>query len=108
MLAQAHGVLPFHGGVIGDAVGNAWLPVYDLPARLSHRYFVISADGRWLGTVELPGAFRILDIAEDRILVVEENDVDVEAVAVYRLEKQDPVEPRASAAPGNEGDAIRA
>lgn len=86
-LDRAYGPLPFHRLVIGDPDGNAWLPGYLVRPGWPNLYAVVSADGRWLGVVQLPGEFKVLDIGADGVLVVEENELDMQAVALYRLEK---------------------
>jgi len=46
---------------------------------------VIGPDGEWLGTVETPPRFRILDVAGGLVLGVELDEMDVENVVVYEL-----------------------
>ena len=46
---------------------------------------VISADGEWLGRVEAPLGFRILDVAGGLVLGVLRDELDVQIVAVYEL-----------------------
>ena len=48
-------------------------------------YIVISSDGEWLGTVEAPLRFRILDVAGGLVFGVELDEMDVESVVVYEL-----------------------
>ncbi|MCZ0934306.1 MAG: hypothetical protein OXJ54_03900 [Gemmatimonadetes bacterium] len=78
--------VPFFGTPFTDADGNVWLPSYR-PAypEEGSPYTVISPDGEWLGTVEAPPRFRILDVTEDLLLGVLRDDLDVESVAVYEL-----------------------
>lgn len=78
--------VPFFGTPFADADGNVWLPSYR-PAypEEGSPYTVISPDGEWLGQVETPPRFRILDVTEDRLLGVLRDDLDVEGVAVYEL-----------------------
>ena len=52
--------------------------VIDLPP-------VISGDGEWLGTVEAPPKFRILDVVGGLVLGVQLDEMDVENVVVYEL-----------------------
>ena len=71
----------------GDSEGRVWLPSYrpgDETEGTPH-YTVISADGEWLGTVEAPPRFRILDVAGGLVLGVQLDDMDVENVVVYEL-----------------------
>ena len=78
--------VPFFGTPFADADGNVWLPSYR-PAypEEGSPYTVISPDGEWLGQVETPPRFRILDVAAELVLGVLRDDLDVESVAVYPL-----------------------
>ena len=78
--------VPFFGSPFADADGNIWLPSYRpaYPEEASP-YTVISPDGEWLGTVETPPRFRILDVTGTLVLGVLRNDLDVENVVVYKL-----------------------
>ena len=78
--------VPFFGTPFADADGNVWLPSYR-PAypEEGSPYTVISPEGEWLGQVETPPRFRILDVTENRLLAVLRDDLDVESVAVYEL-----------------------
>ena len=72
----------------GDAEGRVWLPSYR-PGDAREGapdYTVISADGEWLGTVEAPPRFRVLDVAGGLVLGVHRDELEVESVAVYALE----------------------
>ena len=48
---------------------------------------ILSREGEWLGRVTFPKEIRILQISEDRVLGVETDEFDVQAVVLYRLEK---------------------
>ena len=79
--------LPLFGIPFADADGNVWLPSYRLayPDEGSP-YTVISPDGEWLGRVETPPRFQILDVAGRLVLGVLRDEMDVENVVVYELE----------------------
>ncbi|WP_420636833.1 hypothetical protein [Candidatus Palauibacter sp.] len=78
--------IPLFGSPFADPDGNVWLPSYR-PAypEEGSPYTVISPDGEWLGQVETPPGFRILDVAGGLVLGVLRDDFDVESVAVYEL-----------------------
>ena len=78
--------IPLFGTPFADADGNVWLPSYR-PAypEEGSPYTVISPDGEWLGRVETPPRFRILDVAGGLVLGVLRDDLDVENVLVYEL-----------------------
>ena len=79
--------VPIFGSPFADADGNVWLPSYR-PAypREGSPYTVISPDGEWLGQVETPPRFRILDVAGGLVLGVLRDGMDVESVVVYGLD----------------------
>ena len=78
--------LPLFGSPFADAAGNVWLPSYR-PAypEEGSPYTVISSDGEWLGQVETPPRFRILDVTGGLVLGVLRDEMDVENVVVYEL-----------------------
>ncbi len=78
--------VPFFGTPFSDADGNVWLPSYRpaYPEEASP-YTVISPDGEWLGEVETPPRFRILDVTGGLVLGVLRDEMDVENVVVYEL-----------------------
>lgn len=78
---------PQFGRAFGDREGRIWLSAYQLgqdPTR-ARRFSVVAPDGRLLGAIEFPRSVRILDVAGDRVLTVDYDEFDVQAVAVYRL-----------------------
>ena len=79
--------LPLFSILHGDDEGRVWLAHYD-PARNRAGvpgYTVIGPDGEWLGVLESPASFRLLDVAGGRVLGVFKDDLDVEHVVVYEL-----------------------
>ena len=83
----ANKVLPVFRTFHADAEGNAWLGEYTVPGTPPRRYTVILHDGSLLGWVDLPSSLTILDITHDRILGVERNQWDVQAIAVYEIKR---------------------
>ena len=82
--------MPLFGSPIVDSEGRIWLAPYPDGIREEPSYYnVISSDGEWLGTVEVPPRFRILDVTTVSVLGVELDEMDVEAVAVYELSRLD-------------------
>lgn len=81
--------VPFYGSPFADADGNVWLPSYR-PAypEEGSPYTVISPDGEWLGEVETPPRFRILDVTGELVLGVLRDEMDVENVVVYGLSER--------------------
>ena len=79
--------LPIFGSPFADDEGRVWLPSYKPGGELKSvpPYTVIGREGDWLGTVEAPPRFRILDVAGGLVLGVELDEMDVENVVVYEL-----------------------
>ncbi len=86
-----------------DAVGNLWVEPYSLPGTDLPPFQVYSPYGTWLGTIampaglslEPPSALRLgtglksgFEIGDDYILGVWRDELDVEYVRLYALEKQ--------------------
>lgn len=81
---------PIFRAAIGDRVGGVWLTPYDVAeggvsALFVDRYEVIEPDGAHAGSVSFPSPIRLLDVTEDRVLGVERDELDVQAVVMYRL-----------------------
>lgn len=81
------GVMPLYRWLLGDSAGNLWLSEFDFVDIWPARYAIVQADGVWLGTVEFPRPIRILDISDTHVLGVETDELDVEAVTLYRIRK---------------------
>ena len=79
--------LPLFGSPFADAEGRVWLPTYKPGGEHNSKapYTVMAPDGEWLGTVDTPPTFRILDVAGGLVLGVELDEMDVESVVVYEL-----------------------
>ena len=79
--------LPFFRSPFADAEGRIWLPSYrpGVDETGVAPYTVIGASGEWLGVVEAPPTFRVLDVAGGLVLGVELDEMDVESVVVYEL-----------------------
>ena len=88
--------MPFFRRLHGDGEGGVWMsefqPIQGFFA-FPPRYTVVGADGAWLGTVEMPEGFRLLDVRGNRVLGVLVDELGVESVAVFELRMR-PVELR--------------
>jgi hypothetical protein len=74
--------------VLLDTDRNLWVQEYRPPAEgLSNRYEVFDSAGVWLGAVTMPADLEVLSIAYDHVVGVVRDDLDVESVAVYAIEK---------------------
>ncbi len=79
--------LPAYGQFIADAAGNLWVEEYRLRTGDSPEWAVFDQSGRFLGVVEMPAGGRIMQIGEDFVLGVWRDELEVEIVRMYRLEK---------------------
>ncbi len=84
-----------------DAVGNLWVEPYSLPGADVAPFQVYTPDGTWLGTVAMPpglsleagglrtgtGSKSAFEMGDDYILGVWRDELDVEYVRLYALEK---------------------
>lgn len=79
--------LPLFSSPLADDEGRVWLPSYRVSRGLTDMppYTVIAPDGEWLGVVEAPATFRLLDVAGGLVLGVELDEMDVVGVVVYEL-----------------------
>ena len=86
-LDRHDGPLPFWSSFHVDGRGDAWLSEYPPPMQFPGRWRVITRDGTFVGWIDLPGVIAILDVTNDRILVVRRNDLDVPALVMLELFK---------------------
>ena len=85
----ASGTRPAYSKIIVDPSGAVWLQQYrgESEATEPERWLVLADDGTWLGTVEVPDRFRIVDIEMDAVLGVWYDELDVQHPQVLRLER---------------------
>ena len=85
-LAEA---FPAFSRVLSDAIGNLWVREYDFPReeRPAPLWTVFDPEGRVLGFVETPKGLRIGQIGEDYILGHFRDELEVEYVQVWALER---------------------
>ena len=81
------GLMPLFRWVLGDPAGNVWLSEFDFVDIWPAGYAIVAADGTWLGEIEFPVPIQVLDITESHVLGVERNELDVQAVVLYRIVK---------------------
>ena len=80
---------PAFASFIGDAAGHLWVREYDFPgeARSAPLWTVFDPEGRVLGYVETPPGLRIFEIGADYILGRVRDELEVESVQVWPLER---------------------
>ncbi|MDZ7780791.1 MAG: hypothetical protein U5R14_12785 [Gemmatimonadota bacterium] len=87
---------PLFADLRGDDQGRVWMGVFHHGGMMGvPAYDLIASDGTWLGRLELPSGFRVLDVRDRRVLGVLPDELEVESVAVYELvmEPRDTAEP---------------
>ena len=87
--------LPVLESIRLDAAGNLWVEPYSLPGAQAAPFEVFASDGTWLGTVATPpglalGTDRVpvgFEIGEDHVLGLWRDELGVEYVRMYGLER---------------------
>lgn len=81
--------VPGHAGLYmapgGEIVSRRWGHWH--PAVPS-QFDVFDADGRWLGALELPAKFRLIEVGTNHLLGVQFDEDDLPSVVVYGLERK--------------------
>jgi hypothetical protein len=78
---------PAYGGIRADPEGNLWVAAYAPYPTVPRSWSVFDPQGRWLGEVEMPSRFYPWDFGEGGLLGVETDDLGVEYVVLYSLNK---------------------
>ena len=80
---------PAFSSIMGDAAGHLWVREYDFPGekRPAPLWTVFDPEGRVLGFVETPSPLTIFEIGEDYLLGRLEDDLGVERIQVWPLER---------------------
>jgi hypothetical protein len=92
--------MPAYAGLRVDAEGNLWVADYLRPSDHQSRFMVFDSTGRMLGSVVMPERFEPLDIGADYVLGRWRDELDVQYVRLYGLEKG-----RSTAIAGAQGEA---
>jgi hypothetical protein len=79
--------LPFYRQFMGDDAGNLWVLKYEAPGEPPGDWTIFDPEGRMLGDLTVPESFRPLHIGADFVLGVWSDELDVERVQMYGLEK---------------------
>lgn len=79
--------LPAFSELLVDGAGNLWARDPRPEADQPHRWSVFDPEGRWLGTVQTPAELRVRQIGTDWILGTALDELEVEHVRMYRIQK---------------------
>jgi hypothetical protein len=71
-----------------DASGNLWVLAASRPGDLRRRWTVFAPDGVALGAVETPPGMWVREVGQDYVLGTWRDDLDVEHVRLYGLQRQ--------------------
>jgi hypothetical protein len=81
---------PAYGAVLSDEGGYLWVSDWAAPLEMPSKWNVLDPAGHWLGALQLPHRFFPYHIGSEWILGVETDDLDVEYVVLYPLNKPSP------------------
>lgn len=70
-----------------DDEGNLWARALRPPDPTPERWTVLSAEGRWLGVVQMPDGFILSTVARGRVYGVHRDELRIATARVYRLER---------------------
>jgi hypothetical protein len=79
--------LPAFDDLQVDPEGNLWVLEAGRPADEQRRWAVFDPDGKLLGAIATPPAVSIREVGRDYLLGTWSDDLDVEHVRVYRLDR---------------------
>ncbi len=79
--------MPAYGRIQADRAGNLWVSEFQVTPEDPGKWTVFDPEGRMLGTVSTPARFRVFDIGEDYVLGVWKDELDVDHVRMFPLEK---------------------
>lgn len=79
--------MPAYDEFILDPEGNLWVERFLPPWEVGNRWGIFSAEGRFLGHLVMPEGFRMMDVTEDFVIGVREDELEVERIELYRLNR---------------------
>lgn len=78
---------PAYSRLLTDPLGNLWVEDYPIPGKGTPGWSVYSADGATLASLDLPSRLQITEIGSDYVVGIWRDELDLQYVRVYRLEK---------------------
>jgi hypothetical protein len=79
--------MPAFAGLSADALGYLWVETYDGPGDELPSYDIFDPEGRMVGGATLPEDMEILEIGEDHLLALFRDELEVEYVRLYDLQR---------------------
>lgn len=72
--------------LVTDDIGLLWVREHEAPGAEGPRHWIVfDADGRLLGTVQMPRRFEVFQIGPDFVLGGARDDLDIEHIRLYEL-----------------------
>lgn len=83
-----HGAtVPVFNDIVLDPHGNIWIQDYDDRISPAGAWSIHDPEGRIIARIRLPAGLVVHDIGDDYILGVENDDLDIQHVRMYRLRR---------------------
>ncbi len=79
--------VPPYQTFIVDALENLWIGEYVLPGEETRTYTIVDSDGRATGRITFPSRTLPLDIGADYVLGATLDELDVQRLALWRLDR---------------------
>lgn len=79
--------MPAHGELLVDHAGRLWTRRYVPPWDGSNSWMVFDTDGMWLGDVNLPPGFQVLEVGDGYVLGLARDELEVEYVQLYEASR---------------------
>ncbi len=79
---------PFFDALLIDATGHVWVREPSVGSG-TRSWLVFDPSGIWLGTISVQANLKITDVGRDYVLGVYRDELGVESVRLYRLDRRD-------------------
>ena len=79
--------MPAFAGITVDARGFLWVERYRVPEEGLPEFDILDPEGRVVGFASLPEEADVLEIGDDYILALYRDELEIEYVRVYRLQR---------------------
>lgn len=79
--------LPAYRRIRTDRVGHLWVQEFDLPSEPDVTWHVFDPRGVWVSDVRVPKSWLIQDIGRDYVVAVTTDELDVEVVQLFQLDR---------------------
>jgi hypothetical protein len=79
--------LPAYRRIRVDRAGMLWVQDYELPGSDTVTWSIFDVEGHWISELVVPRDWQVLDIGADYLLVLVEDELDIERVRKYSLDR---------------------